>query len=109
MLSNYLNRKKTDPYTPIFTGVKKLESICTQQFIYNKKEYTEQTDLSPLEIKGFSDTNNRYWLNVHGIHKADLIRKLCEKLNIHSLAIQDILDINQRPKFQDYEDYWFFL
>ena len=41
------------------------------------------------------------------ISKAEAIASICEKQNIHSLVIQDILDVNHRPKFQEYYNYSF--
>ena len=49
-----------------------------------------------------------YWLNIHGIHDVSIIQNICEKMNIHKLVIQDILDTTQRPKLQEFDDYLFF-
>jgi magnesium transporter len=38
------------------------------------------------------------WLNIYGLHDADLIRKLGELFDIHSLLLEDMLNTGQRPK-----------
>ncbi len=108
MMANLLNRKRVNPATPTFTGVKQVEEISAQLFVYNKSGCEEEPD---FDISGFGEFHaDGYcnWLNVHGIHDPEKITTLCNKLGIHDLAIQDLLDVNQRPKFQDFDGYWFF-
>ena len=108
MAKKTLNRRKLNPLIPVFTGIKYEEKLSLQLFKYNQDDYVEKTNFSEKEFKGFSDLTNQHWLDVHGIHDVVQINDICNRLGIHSLVIQDILDVNQRPKFQEYEDYWFF-
>jgi magnesium transporter len=103
-----LNRKKKDPNQFIFTGKGYTEKLDIQLFKYNADRFWETKDLSPAEIDTFDDEHSNYWLNVYGLHAPEAIAKICKKLQIHDLVIQDILDVNQRPKFQEYDDYCFF-
>lgn len=107
MARKILNRKKLNPNTPVFTGNQYLEESSLQLFRYNKDDYNEKTQYSVKEFKGFPDLKNQWWLNIYGIHDIELIKSICIKLGIHNLVIQDILDTNQRPKFQEYNGYWF--
>ena len=108
MSKKILNRKKANPSIHIYTGSIRKEKTNLQLFQYNAKEYFENDHYNEAEFQGFSENGHQYWLNIHGIHHVDLIKSICKKLDVHDLAIQDILDINQRPKFQEYENYWFF-
>ena len=108
MRNKILNRKKLNPSVPIFTGVKLEDDVSLQLFKYNNDEYFEDAEYSEDSLSSIPNDKNQYWLNIHGIHDVERIKNICTKLNIHQLAIQDILDINQRPKFQEYEKYWFF-
>jgi len=103
-----LNRKKTNPSVPIFTGVKYTETLSLQLFKYNQEECIEDPDYIQKEFNGFQQNEYQYWLNVYGIHDVEKIKNICSKLGVHDLAIQDILDVNQRPKFQEFEKHWFF-
>ncbi len=107
-MTRLLNRKKVNPTTPTFTGVKQVDELSAQLFVYNKSECNENSDFKISEFKEFLPNESNNWLNVHGIHDTEMIKTLCNKLDIHDLAIQDLLDVNQRPKFQEYDDYWFF-
>ncbi len=45
------------------------------------------------------------WINVDGIHRSEIIEKVGEHFKIHPLTMEDIVNTDQRPKFEDYETY----
>lgn len=47
------------------------------------------------------------WIDVVGLSDANLLRTLGERLGLRSLALEDVLNIGQRPKFEDHEEYLF--
>lgn len=102
-----LNRKKEDPSKYIFTGNLNINEIDIQLFKYRKEECVEDKNISPDIINTFEKNGYNYWLNIFGLNETETIASICEKQGIHSLVIQDILDVNQRPKFQEYEDFSF--
>ncbi|MBN2519018.1 MAG: magnesium/cobalt transporter CorA [Bacteroidales bacterium] len=103
-----LNRKTTDPGSFVFTGKKYVENIDMHLFKYNENECIEIKNISTINVENFNNNEFRYWLNVYGLYDTTAIASICEKQNIHNLVIQDILDINQRPKFQEFENFSFF-
>jgi magnesium transporter len=102
-----LNRKKEDPNKFTFTGGADANEIDIQLFKYNKDVCVEDKSISPDFIKTFEKNEDHYWLNIYGLSNPEIIASICKKQEIHNLVIQDILDVNQRPKFQDYEDFSF--
>ena len=102
-----LNRKTPDPGKFIFTGKVAAEEIDVQLFRYNKKECKEEKSISPSAIESFNDYNYNYWLNVYGLNEPETIASICQKQGIHNLVIQDVLDVNQRPKFQEFDNFFF--
>jgi len=108
MISNPLNRKKINPTIPTYTGHQHREALSAQLFVYNAKSFQENNHYEIADFNHFEDNDKSNWLNIYGIHEFEKIRLICHKLKIHDLAIQDLLDVNQRPKFQEYDDYWFF-
>ncbi len=44
------------------------------------------------------------WYDIRGVHNADLIRQFGDAYNIHPLAQEDILDTQQRPKLEEYDN-----
>ena len=47
------------------------------------------------------------WLNIDGSHQVELLEDIGRQLNIHPLVLEDILNTNQRPKLEDYDQYLF--
>ncbi|AQZ95697.1 magnesium/cobalt transporter CorA [Halopseudomonas phragmitis] len=45
------------------------------------------------------------WLNVDGVHQADVIEALGKGFKLHPLVMEDILNTDQRPKVEDYDGY----
>lgn len=103
----FLNRKKEDPGKFIFTGKTPLTEIDIQLFKYKKEECIEDKSIPSGKIEKFESNGYKYWLNIHGIHDPGMIELICNKQDIHDLVIQGILDVNQRPKFQEYENFSF--
>lgn len=44
------------------------------------------------------------WINVDGIHNVDIIKTIGKDFKLHSLLLEDILNIEQRPKVEIYGD-----
>lgn len=42
------------------------------------------------------------WINVSGIHDVDIVKTIGDDFNLHSLLLEDILNIEQRPKVEVY-------
>lgn len=102
-----LNRKKVDPGKFFFTGDEPDTGIDIQLFKYNQDDCTEELNVKPETIKTFDSKAHMHWLNVYGLNEPETIASICRKHDIHHLVIQDILDVSQRPKFQEYENFAF--
>jgi magnesium transporter len=47
------------------------------------------------------------WINLDGLGDLSVLRVLGQRFNLHPLALEDVLDTNQRPKVEQYDDYLF--
>ena len=102
-----LNRKRVNPSVPEFTGEKRSNKIEIQLFAYDADSLTEKDGVSIEEIKPIPDNDQVHWLNLHGIHETEKVLHVCQTYGIHRITQQDLLDVNQRPKFQEFDTYWF--
>ncbi len=102
-----LTRKKPDPGKFVFTGKPMVDEIEIWLFRYNQDECAEVNNIKPDDIPLLTDPESRYWLNIYGLNDQDNIARICKTLNIHDLVIQDILDVNQRPKYQEFDHFSF--
>jgi magnesium transporter len=91
-----------------FIGEKKLDEVKVQLFIYNQSHCTEDLNVNDYSVLNKDDTDNYYWLNVHGIHDVNLIEKVSNILGLERLTVRQIVDTTQRPKVEDYDDYMYF-
>jgi magnesium transporter len=52
-------------------------------------------------------TDGVVWINVDGLGDISVLKKLGQHLNLHPLALEDVLNVPQRSKMEDYEHYAF--
>lgn len=109
--TSLLNRKKKDPTKFSYTGSsveqEKGVGLDIQLFQYNGQELSEVLNILPNDLKPFESENHVYWLNIYGLYDPEVIVQICKKYGVHDLVIQDILDVNQRPKFQEFDKFSF--
>lgn len=59
------------------------------------------------ECLSFSDKTNVTWIRVQGLGDIEVFQKIDTHMGIHTLVLEDILNTQQRPKTEDFEDYMF--
>ncbi|MDV0445497.1 Cobalt/magnesium transport protein CorA [Methanimicrococcus sp. At1] len=74
---------------------------------YNESEYTEKTIQNADDIKALNQTDKTTWIHVSGLWDVENVIKIGEIFQINSLVLEDILNMEQRPKTEDYENYLF--
>lgn len=47
------------------------------------------------------------WLNVDGLGQPEVLTKLAERYGLHPLALEDVLNVRQRPKVEAYAGHYF--
>ena len=97
--------KVHDPEHIEFIGNKYLEEYFIQLFDYDKAKVKETHDYPSINLGDFVNSDRVFWLNINGLHDDKPIKNICSKLGIHKLVLQDILDTNQRPKLQEFDNY----
>lgn len=109
-MENYSYSKRKvglPPGTIFYTGDKADKNVNMELYSFDgketiKKNFKEDSDLSFLKEEG-----KLIWLNVNGIHNTELIDKIGNILNINSLVLEDLTNVNQRVKIEVWEDYLF--
>lgn len=90
-------------------------SVSCQLYDYNNESYT-LTRNSPryyadnfVSKKLMDDKDDKnHWLNYHNLSDRESVERLCEKLGIDRLTIEDIYIDLKRPKLEEYNNYVFF-
>ncbi len=101
-------KKGLSPGSLVFVGQKKMEEPYYELISYNVNDFQGivSKDLTEIESK-IPDAEHFYWLNIEGLHDIDVVRRIGSRYNIHPLVLEDILNTEQRPKMEDYGDYFF--
>ena len=80
------------------TTIMELIEYCEDSF--EKREFGLD-NLSQLDFK----KETVKWINVEGLHEVNILAKIGEVFSIHSLVLEDILNTDQRPKIEIYDQY----
>jgi magnesium transporter len=78
-------------------------------FSYDGDSYEEKEGASPDEALSYIGRRNVTWINVDGLSDIGVMEKFGAALNLHSLALEDVLNIGQRPKYEEYDDFVFII
>ncbi len=95
------------PGSLIYIGPEKNEKVKASIIDYSPNHYSEYNVLSDDVFSKISDQTSNTWVNIDGIHDVKTIEKFGEKLGIHALSLEDILNVEQRPKIEIYDNYVF--
>ncbi|UCH19544.1 MAG: magnesium/cobalt transporter CorA [Deltaproteobacteria bacterium] len=95
------------PGTLVFVGEKKAEKVTFTIIDYDADNLQETEVASVDECLAYRDKKSVTWINISGLHDVVIIEKLGEKFNLHPLLMEDIVNTEQRPKLEDYDDYLF--
>lgn len=94
------------PGTLIHIGKVKTEKVNITAINYNVDDFN-QFEYSLEECLQFKDSNKFYWINIDGLQNTEVIDKVGKQLNLHPLLLEDILNTNQRPKVEEFDNYLF--
>ncbi len=95
------------PGTLMHIGERKVDKITYHIIEYDGKDLTERDTEDVEDCFVSKDNGKKYWINITGIHDADIVRKLGEHFGIHKLAQADIMNTDVRPKIEVMDDYIF--
>lgn len=98
-------RAGESPGTLFYNGEHKTEKIQLTLIEYGK-DFCEKKELKKIEeCFNKRDSDSVKWINIEGLHDVSIIEKIGREFKLHPLMLEDILNISQRPKMDDYEDY----
>ncbi|MBI2822826.1 MAG: magnesium/cobalt transporter CorA [Acidobacteria bacterium] len=95
------------PGTLVHVGEQRSESVRIQIIDYNPSEVREIEAKSPQDCFPLRDQATVTWINVEGLHELEVIEQIGRHLNLHPLTLEDIVNTEQRPKLEEFEDYIF--
>jgi len=74
---------------------------------YNRGEIEEHGIKRVPKISKLLSSDSVTWVNVNGLGNVKTLKELGEVFHLHRLAIEDVANVHQRPKVEEYEDHLF--
>jgi magnesium transporter len=74
---------------------------------YGPDSLAESEVSGPEALAGVRGTAPVVWINVDGVGHAETVRVLGETFGLHRLALEDVMNVPQRAKVEDYGEYLF--
>jgi len=104
---NYKKHVGQVPGTLVYTGKKSNKDFHVECFDYTKTYIEESALLNIEDVINYKETNSVTWINVNGLKHIDQIENIGKQYDLHPLVLEDIVNITQRPKIDEYENYLF--
>ena len=74
---------------------------------YGPQAITEQEVVDPHGVRDFLDQWPVTWVNVEGLGNVETIRTLGTIFGLHGLALEDVINVHQRSKVEEYGQHYF--
>lgn len=95
------------PGTLVHVGDRPGEDVRVRVIDYDQDHLDDNRLPVSGKIGELRDSRSVSWVHVDGVHQVDVIEQLGNQLGLHPLVMEDILNTDQRPKIEVYDDYLF--
>lgn len=91
----------------VYTGEQALGKVEVTLIDYDEQTFEERTLQSVDECAIYKARPTATWINVDGVNNPVMLEKIGECFGLHRLVTEDLMNVVQRPKVEDYGDYLF--
>ncbi len=74
---------------------------------YTKENYSEHRDVAIDAVQSLRELESITWINLSGLGDAAVLEQAADTFGLHHLALEDVLNVHQRPKIEEFEDHLF--
>lgn len=71
---------------------------------YNEHSAVRTQVSTPEECVPYLDSESVSWVDVQGLGSEDVLQRLGKVFGLHPLALEDVVNVPQRPKVEEYDD-----
>lgn len=95
--------------TLVHVGEKFSEKVNFSSIRYNQQNF-EKLEVDHIQdVLKYIDDSSVFWLNVVGVHDPKVIQQIGDSFGISNLTLEEIMNTNQHPKIEEFENYIFTL
>ncbi len=91
----------------VYTGAPRTAPAEISIVDYDASAVRESLHATPPDCQVLTNAATVTWVNVNGVHDATIIEAIGTIAGLHPLVMEDIVNPNQRPKFEAYDTYAF--
>jgi magnesium transporter len=108
-MARFLNDRERSlreiPGSLIHLGAKKIDKPRLRLIHFTEEELVE-TEPAGLDdcLPYIEDKDSVTWMNIDGLHAAEVITEMGKLFKIHEILLEDMLDTGQRPKIAETDD-----
>ncbi len=95
------------PGTLVYTGPEPLEPVGVSLIEYDEDHVDERVLPLDSDFHDLAASSRLTWINVDGLSDLELIRGLGSAFDLHPLVLEDLVSTGQRPKAEEYDEYFF--
>lgn len=98
-------KKGLPPGSIVFTGESQSSEANLRYIIYNETHIEEHNvNVFPPEKLVYPTNDEVIWYDLKGVNQIALLEQLGNVFGIHPLVLEDVANVNQRPKFEEYQN-----
>lgn len=94
------------PGTAVYTGDIKQETEI-EASIYNVQNVQEVSGKNLDCVPENIPPDELIWINLEGLYDVEPVKELAARYQLHPLTVEDILNVGQRSKVEEFDDYLF--
>ncbi len=93
------------PGSLVHIGRQRTEGTKISIIDYDETQFREQTVDAVDACFPFKDSPTVTWINIEGVQQTDILEKLGACYQLHPLVMEDVVNTEQRPKIENYDNY----
>jgi magnesium transporter len=93
------------PGSLVHIGAKKVGETRIRILDYDENGVREKEKAAIADCLPFCDTDSVTWIDIEGLQDVGLLDRLGSAYGLHPLILEDMLNTDQRPKYDDMESY----
>src|SRR3990172_6388455 len=105
LIKERAKKRGLSPGTLVHIGEKSGKEVSITVIDYDEAHLQEIEIKSIEQCFPFKDKPTVTWINIEGLHQAEIIQRLGDCFGLHPLVMEDILNTDQRPKVEDHKEY----
>jgi len=72
---------------------------------YSADHAIRKSDLTPNALRPYLGTNTVSWMDIQGLGSEEVLKQVGEIFKLHPLLLEDVVNVPQRSKVEDYHDH----